>query len=73
VDQQRGAELLQDRGGAGGLLGVVVADADVEGLAGADDGVEGAHRLLERGLRVGAVVVEDVDVVQAEAPERLVE
>ena len=64
---------LQDGGGLRGLLGGVVGDADVQGLAGADDGVEGAHRLLQRGVGVGAVVVEDVDVVEAHAVEGLVQ
>ena len=48
-------------------------DAGVERLARAHRGVKGADRLLERGVRVEAVRVEDVDVVEAHAPERLVE
>ena len=69
----RRAETPED---ADGLLGrgrVVVADARVERLARTHDLVEGPHRLLERGVGVHAVVVEDVDVVEAHARERLVE
>ena len=35
--------------------------------------VERAHRLLERGLGVGSVVVEDVHVLHPHPPQRLVE
>ena len=48
-------------------------DPDVERLALAHGGVERAHRLLERRLRIEAVRVEDVDVVEAQAAEALVE
>ncbi|GAA3353633.1 hypothetical protein GCM10017744_007870 [Streptomyces antimycoticus] len=64
VDQVRGAQVLQDRGGFGDCLRRVVGQARVERLALAHRAVEGAHRLLERGVRVEAWGVEDIDVVQ---------
>ena len=50
----------------------VRGDAGVERLALAYEGVERAHRLLERRRLVEAVAVEDVDVVQAHPLQRLV-
>ena len=73
VDEQRGAEPAEDGDGLGGALVGVRGDADVEGLAGGDGGVEGAEGLLEGGLGVEVVVVEDVDVVEPEAPQALIE
>src|SRR5690606_23521211 len=72
-DECGAAEFAQDLGGAGGLLGVVVGDADVEGLAGAHGVGERAHGFLEGGVGVGAVVVKDVHVVEAHALERGIE
>ena len=73
VDEQRGAELAEDGDGLGGALVGVGGDADVEGLAGRDGGVEGAEGFLEGRVGVEVVVVEDVDVVEPEAPQALVE
>src|SRR6266536_1803708 len=64
VDQQRGTELAQDAYRLAGLLRVVRGDAGVQRLAGAYRRVQRAHRLLKRSVRVEAVRVEDVDVVQ---------
>ena len=61
-------EPAQDRGRLARALGRVRRDADVERLALADGGVERAQRLLERRVRVEAVRVEDVDVVEAQPP-----
>ena len=55
------------------LLRRVRRDARVERAARAHRRVERAHRLLERRLRIEAVRVEDVDVVEPHARERLVE
>ena len=63
----------EDGDGLGGALVGVGGDADIEGLAVADGGVEGAEGFLERGVGIEVVVVEDVDVVEAEAPQALVE
>ena len=49
------------------LLGRPLARAPVEGPAALDDVVEAAHHLLHRRLAVGAVCVEQVDVLEAEA------
>ena len=73
VDEQRSAEVAQDRGGLARLLRRVRGDAGVERLALPYRRVERSHRLLERRLRVEAMRVEDVDVVEAHAREALVE
>ena len=73
VDEQRRPELAQDRGRLARLLRRVRRDAGVERLALPHRGVERAHRLLERRVRVEAVRVEDVDVVEPHALEALVE
>ena len=73
VDEQRRAQLAQDPLGLLGARGRVGRHPDVERLARAHGGVQRAHRLLQRRLGVGAVRVEDVDVVQPHALEALVE
>ena len=73
VDQQRSAEVARDLGGLAGVLGGVGGDPDVQRPAGAHGGVQRADRLLQRGLGVVAVAVEDVDVVQAHPGQRLVQ
>ncbi len=55
------------------FAGRVRRDAGVERLALAHGGVEGAHRLLERRVRVEAVRVEDVDVVEPHPLQALIE
>ena len=55
----------RDRGRDRRPLGAVRRDADVQRLALPHEGVERADRLLDRGHRVDAVRVEDVDVVDA--------
>ena len=56
-----------------GALRIVGGDADIERLALAHGGVERAHRLLERRLRIDAVRIEDVDIVEPHALQALVE
>ncbi len=73
MDDERRAELAQDRVGLGRLLRRVGRDADVERLSLPDGGVERAHRLLERCLRIETVRVEDVDVVEPHAAQALIE
>ena len=69
MDQEWRPQLAQDAGGFGGARRGVGADADVAGLALVDRGGQCAHRLLEWGIEVDAVRVEDVDVVEAHALE----
>ena len=57
----------RSRGGLARALGRVGRDADVERLALAHRGVERADGLLQRRVRVEAVRVEDVDVVEPHA------
>ena len=73
MDQQRRAETAQDRGSLARSLGRIRGDAHVERLALPDGGVEGAHRLFERSLRIEPVGIEDVDVVETHPAEALVE
>ena len=72
MDDQRGAHVLGDAGRFRGAFRGVGGDADVEGLALADQCVEGADGFLDRRIGVRAVRVEDVHVVQAHARQRLV-
>src|SRR4029077_4329376 len=63
----------EDGDGLGRAPVGVGGDADIEGFAGRDGGVEGAESLLEGCFGVVVVVVEDVYVVEAEAPQALIE
>ena len=71
VDHERRAEAACHGCGDRRALGAVRRDADVQRLALAHEGVEGADGLLDRRHGVDAVRVEDVDVVDAHALQRL--
>jgi hypothetical protein len=73
VDQQRRPQLTQDAGGLLRPLRGVRRDADVAGLALADRGVQRPQALFQRRVGVEPVVVEDVDMVQAQPAQRLVQ
>ena len=73
VDQERNALGAQDGGRLAGLARRVRRDAHVERLALVDGRRQRAHRLLERGVSVEAVRVEDVEVVDADPPQALVQ
>jgi hypothetical protein len=73
VDQERYAEVAQDRRGLARLLRRVRRDADVQRLPLLHRARERPHRLLERRARVEPVGVEDVDVLEPHPPEGLVE
>jgi hypothetical protein len=73
IDEAADAHLFEDADGFFEFLERVFREADVECLAAVDGGGEGGHGFLEAGVWVGPVGVEDVDIVQAEALERLVE
>ena len=73
VDQQRRAHSRGSRRPRAVRSGGVRRDAGVQRPARAHRRVERAHRLLERRVRVEPVRVEDVDVVEAHPPQRLVE
>ena len=64
VDQQRRAEPGEDLDRLLGALRRVGADAHVQRLALPHGAVERAHRLLQRSVRIEAVRIEDVDVVE---------
>ena len=73
VDEDRRAETAHDLAPPPRSSRPSRTRSGVERLALADGGVERAHRLLERRVRVEAVRVEDVDVVELHAPQALVE
>ncbi len=73
VDEQRNAHLAQDARGLQRAARRVRRDAGVQRLALLHGRGERAHGLLQRSVRVGPVVVEDVDVVEPEPLEALVE
>ena len=64
VDEAGRPEPAQQGDGLGGIRRAVVGDPDVERLALADRVGQRRHALLQRRVRVGAVVVEDVHVVE---------
>src|SRR6478735_8723303 len=72
MDQARRAEFAQDAGGAPRLLCRIVRDPDVQRFAAPHELIERAHGLLERRLRVEAMTVEDVYVVEPQAGQALV-
>ena len=73
VDQAGRAKLAQNAGSLTGLFGLVVRDANVEGLALADGAGKRAHGLFQRRFRVRTVAIEDIHVFEAHALEGLVE
>jgi hypothetical protein len=73
MDEQGVPEHAEDGDCLGGALIGVGGDAHVERLAGGDRRVEGPEGLLEGCLGIKVMMVEDVDVVEAEAPQALVE
>ncbi len=73
VDQQRGTEAPQYGDGLRGAFRRIGGDARVQRPARTHRGIQGAHRLLKGGIRVEAVGVEDVDVVEAHPAQRLVQ
>src|SRR5262245_30816692 len=73
VDEEWRPELAEYSGRFTRLLSRVRGDARVQRLAGPDRRVERAHRLLEWRLRVEAVGVEDVDVLETHPREALIE
>ncbi len=73
VDEQRRAEVAQDGRRLARPVRVVRGNPRVQRAARAHCGVQRAHRLLEWCVRVEAVGVEDVDVVEAHPGQRLVE
>jgi len=73
VNEQRRPERAKDRDCLGRPAIGVRGDADVERLALLHGGVQGAERFLERCVGVEAMVIEDVDVVDAEAAQALIQ
>ena len=73
MDEERGAEPAKDGDGFSRPLGGIGRDSDIESLALLDGGVQRPQRFFERGVRVEAVMVEDVDVVDAQPLQALVQ
>ncbi len=73
VNEAACAHFLKNFHGFLEALERVFGEADVECLATLHGGVEGGHGFLQAGVGIGAVRVEDIDVIEAEALERLIE
>ena len=73
VDQARNIPVFQVLIGKGRGLRRVVGDARVQRLAGPDDIHEGLHRLLQRGLGVEPMGVEEVHVIEVHPFQALVQ
>ena len=73
VDEQRHTHVAEDAGRLDRARRRVRRDAGVERLARVHRGGKRTHRLLERSLRVGPVVIEDVDVIETQPFKRLVQ
>ena len=72
MDQAWGAEFPQDCDCPFGNVGGGVGDPRVQSASAAYNGVECAHGFLQRRVRVRAVVIEDVHIVQSHAFETLI-
>ncbi|MCY1233054.1 hypothetical protein D9M72_455720 [compost metagenome] len=72
VDEARGSEILQDGCRLAGALRIVGGDADIERPARTHDMVERAAGFFERRVRIEAMRIEDVDIVEAHALQALV-
>lgn len=70
MNGQRCAQFTSDFLRAASEFGGVGAHADIECAAGTDEEVEGGNGFLDRRLRVGAVVVENVHIIQPHALQR---
>ena len=73
VDDEGHMELIQNGRGLLQRLAVVIGQAHIQGLAAADRLLQSAHGLLQRGIGVHAVVVEDVHIGKSHALEALVQ
>ena len=72
VQHERCFELAQDRDRLFRRLRAVVGNPDVKRLAGAHELIQRQHRLLDRSIRVGTVMVEDIHVFQPHPLQALV-
>ena len=72
MNQAGSAQLAQDFDSRRSLCRVVVRDAGVERLAAAHCLVQRAHGFFNGRIGIGAMGVEDIDVLQAHAPEALI-
>src|SRR3546814_2322788 len=64
VDEERHFVAGEDRGGLARQFGRIARNADIERLTLPVEVRERAHRLLERGLGIDAVRIEDVDIIE---------
>ena len=52
---------------------IVVADPGIQRLSTADDLIQGAHRFLDRGLRIRPVMIEHIHIVDVHPFQALVD
>jgi hypothetical protein len=71
--EQRRSERTKDCDRFGGSPVGIRGDADIQRLALLHGGMQSAHRFLEGRIGIEAMVIEDVDVVDAEAAQALIQ
>jgi hypothetical protein len=70
-DRAVDAELIGQMGDFGNAPAAEVGDAEIAQLAGLDQVGNGAHGLFQRRIEHGAVEIEQIDVIGAEATQRV--
>ena len=74
MNQHGGAHLPQNTDGSSGLIGIViVGNTDIQCFAAADNLIQRAHGFFNGGIRIGAVMVENIYIVQMHPLQRLVQ
>ena len=68
-----GAEVVKDFHRFSRLGERIVREADVQRFTLADKMIERAHRFRQRCLRVRAVMIKNIDILQPHAPQALVQ
>ena len=73
VNQKGRAERTQNVNGLSGLVGIVIGDADIQGLSAAHDVIQSTHGLLNGGVRIGTMMIENVHIVKVHAAKALIQ
>ena len=73
MDQAGRTQVAQDLRCLSGFVGRIIGDANIEGATGSDGEIEGTHGFCKRRVGIGAMVVEDIDIIYSQAFEALIE
>ena len=73
MDKHGGAHFPERFDGSSGLFGIVIGDAHIQRLAAADDLVQCTHGFLNGGIRIRAVMVKNVHMIQMHPLQRLLQ